>query len=733
MSSSSTSIALVSSTTNNKPSRSKTIGELDLYDHQRQEQYLQNEKSVIAFLNQILGLNLQVGGLDDALKDGVLLCRLINKIRPGTIKHVGQKDLTFVKMDNITSFLQGAKQIGLTDTQLFETSDLFEGKDLLAVMNTVMVLQHRYQQQKDDHQPLESRSSRNSVPPAPKKDNTPRKPAFLNEASATKTLLGPDSKDPPMVTRPPKSPLRPDRNSSLTEDRPEWTTSEFSSVSRSTSSCSSLSSLSSLASSLQPSDDGVTKKQAPTPQAVPAAVTPPQSISATPPQTLPRRRNSHSITKPGSLGHSSARGTQEKLFLKIKDGASSTHYQLGNCIGKGQFGSVFKAMDLGTGEIVAIKRIKFDDGELEKEITSFGAFPEKLVCSFCVKILNGLDYLHSNDVVHCDLKAANILTTKTGDVKLTDFGVSLNLKIKPADAESISGTPNWRKPPYPNMVAMSAMFRIVEDDYPPLPSNISDEMKSFLLCCFQKNPDDRPTAAQLKNHLWLRKNRKQMKRNKTYSQNLATHHQRHDTTSSAGSKRNSSGSTQSRPASYTDRRSTRTLSVGKESAPLFPMFNQPEDYITHRFIQTSFGQMVECKVCKDIITSHATFCQVCGLICHDPCKKLAFSCPPKVENQQPSYDWVFSAKIYNRPSRPLSAHPHAENIKRYSETLGLTPQEQQALCDNPALLSHTLALEKTDHAAVDKCRSSRAQRPSSYTNPSSSSHNSNSSKECVIN
>lgn len=138
------------------------------------------------------------------------------------------------------------------------------------------------------------------------------------------------------------------------------------------------------------------------------------------------------------------------------------------------------------------------------------------------------------------------------------------------------------------MVAMSAMFRIVEDDYPPLPSNISDEMKSFLLCCFQKNPDDRPTAAQLKNHLWLRKNRKQMKRNKTYSQNLATHHQqRHDTNTS---KRNSSGSAQSRPASYTDRRSTRTLSVGKESAPLFPMFNQPEDYITHRFIQTSFGQ-----------------------------------------------------------------------------------------------------------------------------------------------
>jgi serine/threonine protein kinase len=59
--------------------------------------------------------------------------------------------------------------------------------------------------------------------------------------------------------------------------------------------------------------------------------------------------------------------------------------------------------------------------------------------------LNGLEYLHANQVVHCDLKAANILTTKTGDVKLTDFGVSLNLKMKSADAGSVSGTPNWSK------------------------------------------------------------------------------------------------------------------------------------------------------------------------------------------------------------------------------------------------------------------------------------------------
>jgi serine/threonine protein kinase len=86
-----------------------------------------------------------------------------------------------------------------------------------------------------------------------------------------------------------------------------------------------------------------------------------------------------------------------------------------------------------------------ENGSLMSTLKAFGAFPEKLVASFCIKILQGLEYLHENEVVHCDLKAANILTTKTGDVKLTDFGVSLNLKLKTAKEDTVSGTPNWSK------------------------------------------------------------------------------------------------------------------------------------------------------------------------------------------------------------------------------------------------------------------------------------------------
>jgi serine/threonine protein kinase len=46
-------------------------------------------------------------------------------------------------------------------------------------------------------------------------------------------------------------------------------------------------------------------------------------------------------------------------------------------------------------------------------------------------------------VVHCDLKAANILTTKRGNIKLSDFGVSLNLRAVENSKNEVAGSPNW--------------------------------------------------------------------------------------------------------------------------------------------------------------------------------------------------------------------------------------------------------------------------------------------------
>ncbi|KAI8891122.1 Pkinase-domain-containing protein [Backusella circina FSU 941] len=432
------------------------------------------------------------------------------------------------------------------------------------------------------------------------------------------------------------------------------------------------------------------------------------------PNRKDQKRKGNDPEEGGSLGHKLDRQyretaqeilqeedeeQEEKLLLHSKDGLTSTHYQLGNCIGKGQFGSVYRALDLATGEIVAVKRIHLEDGELDQEIMkevsllktlshtnvirylgfirskkniniileyaengslmstlkAFGAFPEKLVASFCIKILNGLEYLHENEVVHCDLKAANILTTKTGDVKLTDFGVSLNLKIKGVDAGSVSGTPNWMapevielkgastksdiwslgctlielvtgKPPYSDLIAMSAMFRIVEDDLPPLPESISEDMRDFLMCCFQKDPNDRKSASELKQHVWIQQNQQRIKKTETYSHDLSSYLRNHPKPS-----RHSLHPNESQMTLFDDENS-----MLKTDSVLG--LREEEDYITHRFIHTSFGKVVECKVCGDLMTSQSIFCEVCALICHEECKKSAFSCPPKVNDQQPSYD-----------------------------------------------------------------------------------------------
>ncbi|KAJ2236356.1 Protein kinase of the Mitotic Exit Network, partial [Coemansia sp. RSA 455] len=185
-----------------------------------------------------------------------------------------------------------------------------------------------------------------------------------------------------------------------------------------------------------------------------------------------------------------------------------------------------------------------ENGSLSATLKSFGSFPEKLVLAYAVKIIEGLIYLHGRDVVHCDLKACNILTTKQGNTKLTDFGVSLNLKLrKPGDESVVAGTPYWMapeiiqldgacmasdiwslgctvielltgKPPYSELLTMAALYRIVEDDHPPIPEGISEELKDFLLQCFQKEPANRPTAAELMSHSWTiqyRRNRKEMK------------------------------------------------------------------------------------------------------------------------------------------------------------------------------------------------------------------------------
>lgn len=59
------------------------------------------------------------------------------------------------------------------------------------------------------------------------------------------------------------------------------------------------------------------------------------------------------------------------------------------------------------------------------------------------------------------------------------------------------------KPPYFDLAPMAALFRIVQDDHPPIPGGISPALHDFIMKCFKKEPRLRATAQDLLKHPWI--------------------------------------------------------------------------------------------------------------------------------------------------------------------------------------------------------------------------------------
>lgn len=164
--------------------------------------------------------------------------------------------------------------------------------------------------------------------------------------------------------------------------------------------------------------------------------------------------------------------------------------------------------------------------------------------TFIKQVILGLKYLHLQGVVHSDIKGANILVTKDKCVKLADFGLAstkLGKDLNEASPEATStsdnpmdflGSPYWMAPeivtqtgkstasdiwsvgctvielltgfpPNHQLNEMSALFRLMNDDCPPLPSGISPDCEDFLRKCFCKDMKTRATADELISHRWL--------------------------------------------------------------------------------------------------------------------------------------------------------------------------------------------------------------------------------------
>ncbi|CAF1581908.1 unnamed protein product [Adineta steineri] len=177
-----------------------------------------------------------------------------------------------------------------------------------------------------------------------------------------------------------------------------------------------------------------------------------------------------------------------------------------------------------------------DGGSLSTHLSKFGQFREASIKNYTRQLLEGVQYLHENQIVHRDIKSANILVNSKGEIKIADFGTSKRLAGLHLCTEDNVGTLQYMCPdvvlvpatgygpgvdiwsvgctviematgkrPFHNVVNQYALLlKLGNDKQPPdIPSELSDAAKDFLAKCFEPT-QKRPSAKDLLNHPFLK-------------------------------------------------------------------------------------------------------------------------------------------------------------------------------------------------------------------------------------